>query len=468
VLKTFGGRASGPEPLDKLFRFLVTTFKGAMGRKLNSIECHDIICKIADSVVAGGVRRSACISLSNLSDDRMARAKQGQWWIDNGQRALANNSVAYTERPDFDSFFKELRNLHRSKSGERGIINRVAFKRKAEACGRDSNWEFGANPCGEIILRPNQFCNLSEVVVRSDDTLDSLKRKVELATILGTLQATLTDFRYLRKVWRNNTEEERLLGVSLTGIMDHDVLSGEYEKLVQQELLGTDIDVDDLGTYQHLPTWLQELKEVAYETNREWASKLGIEPAASITCVKPSGTVSQLVDSSSGIHPRMFGSYIRTTTDSKNDPIAKFLVEQGVPHNEDDRNFYFQFPMKSPEGSVVADQMGAMEQLKLWKIYQDSWCDHNPSQTIYYTDDEFLEVGSWVWKNFDSIGGLSFFPKSDHVYENAPFQEVTNEEVEHLIDNFPVIDWDGFRGYEVGDNTSGSQEFACSGGKCEL
>lgn len=444
-LKTFGGRASGPEPLDNLFKFLVQTFTKAEGRRLNSIECHDIICKIADSVVSGGVRRSACISLSNLTDDRMARAKVGQWWIDNPQRALANNSVAYTERPDFDSFFKELRNLHRSKSGERGIINRIAFQKKAGEIGRDVDHEYGANPCGEIILRPNQFCNLSEVVIRHDDTLATLKRKVELATILGTLQATLTDFRYIRKIWKRNTEEERLLGVSLTGIMDHRVLSG------------TDAE-----------RWLKELRKVAHDTNEKWAKKLGIAKAAAITCVKPSGTVSQLVDSSSGIHPRLFRNYIRTTIESKQDPIGQFLIEQGVPHNEDDRNYYLQWPMKSPKDSVVSEDRGAIEQLELWKTYQDCWCDHNPSQTIYYTDDEFLDVGAWVWKNFDSIGGLSFFPKTDHVYENAPYKEVTNEELDALVDGFPAINWDDFTGFECEDNTTGSQEYACAGGKCEL
>lgn len=461
-LKTFGGRASGPEPLDNLFRFTVNLFNRAVGRRLTSIECHDLVCKIADTVVVGGVRRSACISLSNLTDDRMRRAKVGQWWLEAPHRALANNSVAYTEKPDFDSFLKEWRTQYKSRSGERGIINREAFKKKAEEAGRDVSYEFGANPCGEIILRPNQFCNLSEVVVKPSDTLQDLKRKVRLATILGTLQATLTDFRYLRKVWRTNTEEEALLGVSLTGIMDHPVMS-------TVDIFNGQDDEDIYDIYGgHLQMWLQALKEVAYETNKEWSEELGINPAKAITCVKPSGTVSQLVDSSSGIHPRLYPFYIRTVMSDKKDPLAKFLINQGVQYNEDDNNYFFKFPMKSPEHSVVNKDITALEQLELWKIYQDNWCDHNPSQTVYYTDDEYMHVGAWVWDNFDSIGGLSFFPESDHIYENAPYTEISEEQYEELSKDAPSISWDEYVGYEFDDCTTASQEYACVGGACEV
>jgi ribonucleoside-diphosphate reductase alpha chain len=457
-LKTFGGRASGPEPLDDLFRFTVGCFRRASGRRLTSLECHDLVCKVADTVVVGGVRRSACISLSNLSDDRMRRAKVGQWWLEAPARALSNNSVAYTERPDFDSFFKEWRNQYKSRSGERGIINRVAFKKKAEACGRDSEYEFGANPCGEIILRPNQFCNLSEVVVRPEDTLQTLERKVKLATILGTLQATLTDFRYLRKVWKNNTEEERLLGVSFTGVMDHPVMSDTNTKL--GHMCGFDC--------AEVVEWLTQLKKVAYETNKEWAEKLGISPAKAITCVKPSGTVSQLVDSSSGMHPRLYPYYVRTVMSDKKDPMAQFLIDEGIIYNEDKSNYYFKFPMKSPDHSVKAEDITPLDQLKLWKIYQDNWCDHNPSQTIYYRDEDYFHIGAWVWDNFDHIGGLSFFPEADHIYENAPYVQIDEEQYEALVKETPSINWSKYVGYEFDDNTTSSQEYACAGGSCEV
>jgi ribonucleoside-diphosphate reductase alpha chain len=453
-LKTFGGRASGPEPLVRLFKQVIRTFVGSKGRRLNSIECHDLMCWIADTVVVGGVRRSACISLSNLTDSRMSRAKTGQWWIDNPQRSLANISVAYTEKPDLESFMKELRNLFKSRSGERGFVNRVAFTKKCEYLGRDVSFHFIVNPCGEIILRPNQFCNLSEVIVRTTDTLEDLKKKVECATILGTLQSTLTNFRYLRKVWKNNTEEERLLGVSFTGIMDHEVMSGSI-------VIG----------HPHYPLvidWLEKLREVAYETNKKWADMLGISPAKAITCIKPSGTVSQLVDSSSGIHPRFSPYYLRTVMNDKKDPIGKFLVDQGMSYNEDDNHYYFQFPIKAPENSTCIADLGAMDQLELWKIYADAWCDHNPSQTIYYTDDEFLKIGAWMWENFDNIGGLSFFPHSDNIYENAPYQEITEDEYNQLTYDFPTINWDKLGDYEQEDMTTASQEFACQGGACEL
>lgn len=458
-LKTFGGRASGPEPLERLFRNAVRIFKGARGRNLTSLECHDLMCYIADTVVVGGVRRSACICLSNLSDDRMRTAKYGEWYLENPQRALANNSVAYTEKPDFRSFLNEWATLYKSKSGERGIVNREAFRKKCRKIGRDENHEWGMNPCGEIILRPNQFCNLTEVVIRPEDTLETLKTKVRYATILGTLQATLTDFRYLRPIWKKNTEEEALLGVSLTGIMDHPIMSGRSDASKWGSVVSQD-----------LPDWLEELKQVAKETNEEWANILGINSAAAITCCKPSGTVSQLVDCSSGIHPRLFPYYIRTVRTDRCDPLGLMLAEQGVPYSQDQYNYYFRFPMKSPEYSTLAKDMSALEQLKMWKIYADYWCDHNPSQTIYYTEDTFMEVGQWVWSHFDQIGGLSFFPHTDNVYENNPYIEITKEKYEELASTFPQeIDWDALVTYEKVDSTTGTQEYACSAlGGCEI
>jgi ribonucleoside-diphosphate reductase alpha chain len=452
-LKTFGGRASGPLPLIDLFIFLVDTFRGAVGRKLSSIECHDICCKIAEVIVVGGVRRSALISLSNPSDGRLRGAKSGQWWLDNGQRALANNSACYTERPEFDFFLDEMRALYESKAGERGVFSRVAAQTVAARNGRrEADWDFGTNPCSEIILRPNQFCNLSEVVVRAGDTLATLKEKVRLATILGTLQATLTDFRYLRNVWKKNTAEEALLGVSLTGIMDHPVLSGQMGELKE---------------------WLTEMKEVAIEINKEWAKRLGIEPAAAITCVKPSGTVSQLVNSASGIHPRFSQHYIRTVRADVKDPLAQYMVQDGFPNEVDitkASNLVFSFPVAAPEGAVCTKEVGAMEQLRLWKVYQDSWCEHKPSITVYYKDEEFLDVCSWMWKNFDSLSGISLLPHSDHTYQQAPYSEITEEEFKALEAKMPDFDWQEAAKFEQGfDTTIGSQELACSAaGGCEL
>ena len=394
ALKTFGGRASGPEPLVDLFKFTVEVFTGAVGRKLSSIECHDLCCKIAQIVVVGGVRRSALISLSNLTDDRIRRCKSGQWWVDNPQRGLANNSACYTEKPDFDSFLDEWKSLYESRSGERGVFSRVASQQQAAKNGRrDADYEFGTNPCSEIILRPYQFCNLSEVVIRADDTLQGLRLKVRTAAILGTLQATLTDFRYLRKVWKDNTEEEALLGVSLTGIMDHPILSGRSGR----------------ADLQH---WLTQLKEEAIQTNKKWAKRLKINASTAITAVKPSGTVSQLVDSASGIHPRYSEQYIRRVRADARDPLCGVLEAAGVPVEEDvmsPTTKVFSFPIQSPEGAVVANDMGAMEQLCLWQTYQDFWCEHKPSMTCYYRDDEFLQVGQWLYNNFDKISGISFY-----------------------------------------------------------
>ena len=452
-LKTFGGRASGPEPLIDLFNFCVSAFTKAAGRKLTSIECHDVVCKIADIVVVGGVRRSALISLSNLSDPRMAKAKSGNWWELEGQRRLANNSVAYTEKPDFESFLGEMQNMYESKAGERGIFSRVAAQKIAARNGRrDADQDFGTNPCSEIILRSNQFCNLSEIVVRGDDTLVTLKKKARIAAIIGTLQATLTDFRYLRSVWKKNTAEEALLGVSMTGIMDH-------------WLLGK-------GESKDLAKWLEEVRDVAVDTNKEWAEKLGIAQSAAITCVKPSGTVSQLVDSASGIHPRFSKHYIRRVRSDKKDPLAVFMEDKGFPVEQDvhsESTSVFSFPVKAPEKCTTVSEVGAMEQLKLWKAYQNHWCEHKPSITVYYTDSEFLQIAQWIWENFDLCSGISLLPYSDHVYQQAPYEDITAEKYEELLAAMPVdVDWEDLGNFEMEDNTTGSQELACVGGACEI
>tara|TARA_B110000902_G_scaffold264916_1_gene347667 strand:+ start:108 stop:1988 length:1881 start_codon:yes stop_codon:yes gene_type:complete len=452
-LKVFGGRASGPDPLVDLFNFCVGIFQKAAGRKLTSLECHDVCCKIADIVVVGGVRRSALISLSNLSDQRMAKAKNGNWWDTEGQRRLANNSVAYTEKPDFEAFLTEMGNMYESKAGERGIFSRVAAKNIAGRNGRrDPEHEFGTNPCSEIILRSNQFCNLSEIVVRSSDDLASLTQKAEVAAIIGTLQATLTDFRYLRNVWKRNTEEEALLGVSMTGIMDHKILSGSDPK--------------------ELEKWLGSIKDVAIKTNKAWAFKLGINQSAAITCVKPSGTVSQLVDSASGIHPRFSKHYIRRVRSDKKDPLANFMSEVGFPVEQDimsKASLVFSFPVKAPKNAVTVSEVGAMQQLELWKTYQNHWCEHKPSITVYYTDDEFLEVAQWIWNNFDLCSGISLLPYSDHVYQQAPYEDIDAAKYKELLAAMPKnIEWTDLINYEQEDNTTGSQELACVGGACEI
>jgi ribonucleoside-diphosphate reductase alpha chain len=455
-LKTFGGRASGPEPLEDLFRFSVELFNKAKGRRLSSIECHDLMCKVADIVVVGGVRRSAMISLSNLSDDRMRKAKSGAWWENNAQRALANNSACYTEKPDFESFLREWVSLYESKSGERGIFNRVASQKQAARNGRrESDKEFGTNPCSEIILRSAQFCNLSEVVVRSEDTLDTLKRKVKLAAIIGTLQSGLTHFPYLRKVWSDNTKEERLLGVSLTGIMDNQLIGNLWAN-----------SADDPS----ISSILEELKDVAIETNKAWSEKLGIEQSTAITCVKPSGTVSQLVDSASGIHPRFAKYYIRRVRADRKDPLASWMVDQGFPVEDDvikPSNLVFSFPMKAPEGATTVKDVTALDQLNLWEIYQDSWCEHKPSITVYYdTNEEFLDVGAWMYKKFDKVSGVSFLPYSEHSYKQAPYEEIDEEKFNELVAEMPEVDWDSFA--EDEDNTTATKELACTAGACEI
>jgi len=449
-LKTFGGRASGPDPLNDLFNFTVAKFRGAAGRKLSSIECHDIMCKIGEVVVVGGVRRSAMISLSNLSDDRMRHAKSGQWWENEGQRALANNSVAYTEKPDMETFLREWTALVESKSGERGLFSRdAADKHVARSGRRDTGHEWGTNPCSEIILRPYQFCNLTEVVVRPTDTERTLAKKIRLATILGTIQSTFTNLPYLRPIWRKNTEEERLLGVSLTGIMDNEITSKPTEKM------------------------LEKLRGISVQTNREIAEQLGINQSASITCVKPSGTVSQLVDSASGIHARHSDYYIRTVRGDNKDPLTQFLTDAGVPAEpcvmKPDSTTVFSFPTKSPDGAVTRNDMSAIEQLELWKMYALNWCEHKPSVTITVREEEWMKVGAWVYDNFDICSGVSFLPHSDHTYAQAPYQDCDKETYEEALSKMPkAIDWTQLAAYEVEDNTAGSQTLACSGDSCEI
>ena len=463
-LKTFGGRASGPEPLEDLFHFCVEIFRNAAGRKLTSLEAHDICCKIAEVVVVGGVRRSALISLSNLSDDRMRHAKAGRWWESNQQRALANNSACYTERPDMGIFMEEWKSLYESKSGERGLFNRGAAKTQAGRNGRrDVDHDFGTNPCSEIILRDREFCNLTELVVRENDTEESLKEKVKLATILGTWQSTLVNFRYLNRKWEENCREERLLGVSMTGIMDCVLTNG---KLPDHGLGGR--PVRTTGQI------LQTLKQVAIETNKEWSKKLGIPQSVAITCVKPSGTVSQLVDSASGIHARHNPYYIRTVRADKKDPLAKMMHDQGFPCEDDvtkpDHTWVFSFPIKGPKNGVYRKDMSAVEQLKLWKVYQDSWCEHKPSVTVSVKEDEWFDVGAWCYENFDMMSGVSFLPFSDHTYRQAPYQDCTKEEYVVLQKQMPKdIDWAALKDYEEQDMTTSSQELACSAdGGCEI
>ena len=454
-LKTFGGRASGPEPLNDLFRFAVNMFTKAAGRRLSSIECHDLVCKTAQVVVVGGVRRSALISLSNLSDDLLRASKSGDWWHNHSYRSYANNSAVYKSVPDMNVFMKEWHSLYESRSGERGMFSRAAAKTQVAVNGRrDPNYEFGTNPCCEIILRPNQFCNLTEVVVKKDDTEETLKKKVKLAAILGTYQATLTDFKYLRKIWADTTEEERLLGVSMTGIMDNELTNGGEG------------DLDSM---------LQRLRQVAVDTNEVWADSLGIQQSTAITCVKPSGTVSQLVDAASGIHPRHSKHYIRRVRGDKKDPLTQFLVDSGIPCEdavgdvESKNTAVFSFPIKAPEGAMINDELTPMEHLELWLTYQKHWCEHKPSITITVREHEWLEVAAWVYKNFDFMSRVSFFPHSDAVYTQAPYEEVDETTYHDLLASMPKdIDFYKLQEYEKEDTTKGTQEFSCVGDVCEL
>lgn len=453
LLKVFGGRASGPEPLEDLFRFTVDTFKDAAGRKLTSLQCHDIMCKIGDVVVVGGVRRSALISLSNLSDMRMRNAKAGEWYKANPQRALANNSVCYTEKPDnIGVFMEEWLALYMSKNGERGIFNRQAAKDHVRKIGRrDPDHDFGTNPCSEIILRPNQFCNLTEVVCRPSDTKETLMDKIKAATILGTIQSTLTNFKYLRKIWTKNTEEERLLGVSLTGILDCPLLTEENPNL--EELLN-------------------DLRDYAVEVNREYADLLGINPSAAITCVKPSGTVSQLVNSASGIHARHSPYYIRTVRSDIKDPLTTFMINAGFPNEVDlsnSQNVIFSFPVAAPENAICRTDKTALQQLKFWKIYATTWCEHKPSITVSIKEHEWLEVGAWLHDNFHYLSGIAFLNNDDHVYQQAPYTDINEQQYKEMLMTMPKdIDWTGLSTYEKEDNTVASQELACAGGVCEI
>ena len=449
-LKTFGGRASGPEPLVDLIKFTLNIFQKARGRKLTTLECHDIVCKIADIVVCGGVRRSALISLTDLNDDQLRHAKSGDWWAHNGQRALANISAVYDKKVDMDTFMNEWHALYMSKSGERGIFSRAASKAVAMKNGRrDPNHEFGTNPCSEIILRPFEFCNLSEIVVRANDDVESLKRKARLATIIGTLQSTLTDFRYINKKWKNNCDEERLLGVSLTGICDSKLLNKPSQKLAEA---------------------LDAIRTHCVETNKEFADLLGIPASAAITCVKPSGTVSQLVDSASGIHPRYAQYYIRRVRADMKDPLATFMIEKGYKAEEDfysKSNWVFSFPMKAPKNSVTRNDMTAIEQLELWKIYQDHWCEHKPSITVYVGDDEWMEVGAWVYKNISVLSGVSFLPRDNGSYRQAPYEEIDEAKYNELLALQNVdINWVEFM--EETDTTTSAKELACTAGACEI
>ena len=453
-LKTFGGRASGPEPLNELFKFTSNMFRNASGRKLNSLECHDLMCKIADVVVVGGVRRSALISLSNLSDDRMRHAKSGDWWNTEPQRSFANNSVSYTDGLDTGSFLREWSALYDSKSGERGIFNRRAAQRQAAKYGRrEADIEYGTNPCSEIILRPKQFCNLSEVVVRAEDTPETLQRKIELATILGTIQSCFTDLKGLGRQWIKNTEEERLLGVSLTGILDNAMLANR--------------------TKDSLPALLGSLRMTAVHTNRKWSSKFNIEPSAAITCVKPSGTVSQLVDAASGIHPRHSEYYIRTVRADKKDPLTQFMTDAGFPVEDENKKpettAVFSFPVGAPKGAITRHDMTALDHLKIWQIYAEHWCEHKPSITVSVKEDEWMEVGAFVYDNFDTMSGVSFLPMSEHIYEQAPYQDCTKKEYEELLKRMPdKVDWKGLSEFEREDNTISSQTLNCTGDVCEV
>lgn len=449
-LKTFGGRASGPEPLEDLFRFTCELFQGSAGRQLTSLECHDLMCKIADIVVVGGVRRSAMISLSDVTDDRMRSAKTGEWWNLAGHRRLANNSAVYNrKRPDTDLFMKEWKALYDSKSGERGLFSRYACQTIAARNGRrNPDFDFGTNPCSEIILRPFQFCNLTEIIVRDSDDLESLKRKARVASILGTIQSTFTDFRYLRKIWKKQCEEERLLGVSLTGICDNlAVLSDDNLKVI---------------------------RDVVIETNKEWAERLGINQATATSCVKPSGTVSQLVDSASGLHSRHSDFYLRTIRADNKDPLTQYLRDSGVYWEADvmapDSTTVFYFPIKSPTGSVTREKQSAIQALELWRRLQEHWCEHKPSATINVREDEWMDVGAWVYKNFDTLSGVSFLPYDGGSYRQAPYQEVTEEEYNDWVEKHPsvTLNWDDLRYYEQEDHTTASQELACTGGSCDV
>lgn len=459
-LKTFGGRASGPGPLIDLFNYVIEIFQNARGRKLTSLEAHGIMCKVGDIVVVGGVRRSALISLSNPSDDRMRDCKQGQWWDTHPEYALANNSAAWTERPSAERFIEEWSALIKSKSGERGFVNRAGMQKHVASTGRrDASHDFGTNPCSEIILRDRQFCNLSEVVARADDNLTTLKEKVRLATILGVIQSCFTDFRYLSTAWKKNCEEEHLLGVSITGILDNALLAGQMRN-----------EWNDRTEFRE---FLDTLKQESVATATEWAERLGIETPTATTCVKPSGTVSQLVDAASGIHPRYSEYYVRTNRGSKNDPLGQFLAWSGIPVEDEvlhpDTTQVFSYPMKSPDGAITRNDMSAIQQLELWLDYAEAWCEHKPSITVYVREDEWMQVGAFVYEHFDRMSGVSFLPHSDHTYQQAPYQEITKDEYEKLAEEMPPsLTWGSLEAFETEDQTEGTKELACTAGSCDI
>jgi len=460
VLKTFGGRASGPEPLEALFNFTVEKFQGATGRRLRPLECHDIVCKIAECIVVGGVRRSALLSLSDLGDDELRTCKTGEFGYENSQRYLANNSANYHSKPDLGTFLKEWRSLYMSKSGERGIFSSFNARKHTEKLGkrRETEHDFGTNPCSEIILRPREFCNLTEAVIRSEDGWEDIQRKIKLATVLGTWQSTLTNFRYISNKWKVNCEEERLLGVSLTGIMDNALTNGHN--------LVSPTEIDELSEQ------LELLKEKAIGQNKWMSGQIGINPSSAITAIKPSGTVSQLVDSASGIHTRHNPYYIRTVRGDKKDPMTKLMIEQGVPYEDDvvkpETGTIFSFPMESPKDAVYRDDLSAIDQLVLHSVYTEAFTEHKVSQTISVKEEEWLEVGAFVYRNFDSISGVSFLPYSDHVYKQAPYQDCSQKEYKALLKKMPTLDWGKLSEYESDDYTVASQELACSGGSCEI
>ena len=454
-LKTFGGRASGPEPLERLFRYVVNTFMNARGRKLTSLEVHDIVCLTGEIVIAGAVRRSALISLSDLHDNDMATAKSGPWWETSGHRSLANNSAVYDKKPSLGEFMKEWSTMYESRSGERGICNRQSLSWLAERSGRETEGiSFGTNPCSEIILRPKQFCNLTEVVIHPDDTLETLSEKVRYATILGTIQSGCTEFSYLDDEWVKNCKEERLLGVSFTGVFDNKLMSGQ-------------------NGYPKLRYTLKKLKEVAEETNLIWADALGITPSKAITCCKPSGTTSCVAGTSSGMHPRYSEFYIRRVRVDTKDPICQFMMDHEIPYEpcsaRPDATMVFSFPMKSPDGSIVQKDLDPLDHLELWLEYQKNWCDHKPSITVSYSDENFLKIGQWVWENWDYVSGISFLPYSDHVYEQAPFEPIGPRDYNLLKSAMPdQIDWSQLASYETEDTTIQTQTLACTGGSCEV
>jgi ribonucleoside-triphosphate reductase len=453
-LKTFGGRASGPQPLVDLFDFAVKTFKEAAGRKLTPLECHDLMCKVGDVVVVGGVRRSALISMSDLGDYDMAKAKSGAWWESTPYRRLANNSAVYYKKPSIGEFLQEWGTLYESKSGERGIVNLGGMRHSELTPRRDMSKIQGLNPCGEILLRSKELCNLTEVVVEPDDTEETLVAKVQIATVLGTIQSSLTNFKYLRKIWKDNCDEERLLGVSLTGQMGNTLMNGKQ---------GMD----------KLEATLNRLRTVAILVNEQYATEMGINPSVAITTGKPSGTASQLVNSASGGHDWHNMHFARTVRADNKDPLTRFMIDAGVPHEPDlmapDTTTVFTFPRKAPEGAVTRLERGAIEQLNIWRAYKVNWTEHNPSVTISVKEHEWIEVANWVYHNWNIVGGLSFLPFSDHTYKQAPYQDIDAVQYKNMVMDMPKeIDWSMLSAYEFEDNTSGSQTLACTAGECEV